>query len=105
MPGDNVVKLKVDGTVYEVDFDDLELDEIGMVEDMTGKSVQDIDWDSARGLQGLVWIAMHRRDPRFTLEEAGRLKFTAFEAPDEEKPGAAKRPTKAASAAKSGANS
>lgn len=99
MADESVVTLKVNGEVYKVDMDDLELDEVGTVEDLCGKSVQDIDWTSARGMQGLTWIAMHRRNPRFTIGEAGRLKFTAFEDPDEEE-----RPTRPARPrAKSGA--
>jgi hypothetical protein len=104
MAGENTVKLKVNDDIFEVDFDDLELDEIGAIEDLIGKSVQDIDWESARGLQGLAWIAMHRRDPRFTLQQAGKLKFTAFSDPEESEAGK-KRPTKAASAASSGGTS
>jgi hypothetical protein len=30
-------------------------------------------------MQGLVWIAMHRKNPRFTLEQAGRVKFSQLE--------------------------
>lgn len=107
MPGENVVKLKVDDRVYTVDFDDLEIDEIGTIEDLTGKSVQDIDWYSARGMQGLLWIAMHRSDPRVSLQDVGKVKFSAIKdaddtPADESKP---KRPTKAAPAGKSGAAS
>lgn len=86
MADDNVVRLKVDGELYEVDMGDLELGEVGAVEDLTGKSVQDIDWDSARGMQGLVWIAVHRKNQRFTMQEAGRIKFSAFDDPDEAAP-------------------
>jgi len=93
MADDSLVKLKVDGDVFEVDFNDLTLDEVGVVEDMTGKSVQDIDWNSARGMQGLLWIAMHRRNDRFTLEDAGRLKFSSIQDPEEkERPTGGARP-------------
>jgi hypothetical protein len=103
MAEDSVVKLRIDGEVYEIDMDELELGEVGVIEDLTDKSVQEIDWESARGLQGLVWIAMHRKDPRFTLDQAGRIKFSSFSDPDVvngtgdgEKVKAGKRPTKAA---------
>jgi hypothetical protein len=43
-----------------------------------------IDWQSARGVQGLVWIALHRENPRFTVEDAGRIKFSSFDDPDPE---------------------
>jgi hypothetical protein len=104
---DGRVKLRIDGENYELDMNDLELDEVGTIEDLTGKSAEDIDWDSARGMQGLAWIAIHRRNPRFTIQEAGKLKFTSFEDPEEkaddgDKP---KRPTRAGSAAKSGGSS
>jgi hypothetical protein len=102
------VKLRIEGENYELDMNDLELDEVGTIEDLTGKPVEKIDWDSARGLQGLAWIAIHRRNPRFTIQEAGKLKFTAFEDPEpdemeaEDKP---RRPTRAGSAAKRGGGS
>lgn len=94
---DDVVKLKINGELFEIDMSDLELGEVGEVEDLCDKSVQDIDWESARGMQGLVWIAMHRKNPRFTIAEAGRLKFSALEDPDANGgKAAAKRPTKSA---------
>lgn len=106
MSREDVVKLKVGDDIFEVDMSDLEFDELGTVEDLCGRSIADVDFYSARGMQGLVWIAMHRRDPRFTIAEAGKLKFSAVkdmtDAADEEKP---KRPTKAASAGKSGETS
>jgi hypothetical protein len=104
MAGENTAKIKIDGAVYEVDFDDLELDEVGMIEDLTGRSVANIDWESARGMQGLACIALRRNNPSFTWEQAGKLKFSSFEPVEDpaEKP---KRPTKAAPAAKPGANS
>jgi hypothetical protein len=106
---DGRVKLRIDGENYEIDMHDLELDEVGTIEDLTGKSAEDIDWDSARGMQGLAWIAIHRRNPRFTIQEAGRLKFTAFEDPEGDAAPASgakpRRPTKAGSAAQPGANS
>lgn len=76
------VKLKINGEVYEIDMDDLELGEVGEVEDLCDKSVQEIDWESARGMQGLVWIALHRKNPRFTIGEAGRVKLNQLEDPD-----------------------
>jgi hypothetical protein len=100
MADENIVKLKVDGDVFEVEFNELTLDEVGTVEDLCGRSVQEIDWNSARGIQGLAWIAMHRKNPRFTVQDAGRVKFTSIEDPDEEP----ERPTGGGKArAKSGA--
>lgn len=83
MADEDIVRLKIDGKEYAVDMADLELAEVGVVEDLLGKSVQDIDWGSARGMQGLVWIAVHRDDPHFSIEDAGRIKFGAFSDPTE----------------------
>lgn len=102
MADESIVKMKINGELFEVDFDDLELGEIGVVEDLIDQPVQEIDWDSARGMQGLVWIAMHRKNPRFTIADAGRIKFSAIEEPDQNGNGdesakaKPKRPTKAA---------
>jgi hypothetical protein len=101
MSDDSIIKLKIDGEVFEVDFDDLELGEAGEIEDLCDSSVQEIDWLSARGMQGLVWAVMHRKNPQFTIADAGRIKFSAIQDPDapaENRDGAAKgkakRPTK-----------
>lgn len=97
---EGTVKLKINGEVYEIDMDDLELGEVGEVEDLCDKSVQEIDWESARGMQGLVWIALHRKNPRFTVAEAGRVKLSQLENPDESNGNGSKaktaRPTKSA---------
>lgn len=105
MAGENVVKLKIGAEVFTIDMDDLELDELGTVEDLCGKSVANIDWFSARGMQGLVWIAMHRKNDRFSLADAGRIKFSTIEdKTDEEDDGKGERPTSAGRPrAKSGA--
>jgi len=93
----NIIKIKVQDEIFTLNFDDIEIDEMGTVEDLTGRSMNEIDWTSARGMQGIVWIVKHRQDPRFTLQDAGKLRFGQVEdAPPAEgdKP---KRPTKAAS--------
>lgn len=100
MADKNVARLKIDGQLFEVDFDELELAEVGVIEDLCGRSVGEIDWNSARGIQGMVWIAMHRKNPLFSVEDAGRVKFKSIEDPE----GDAERPTRGArTRAKSGA--
>jgi hypothetical protein len=83
---DSVVRLKIDGNVFEVDMSDLTLNEVGTIEDLTGKSVQEIDWESARAMQGVAWIAMHRANPRLTLEEVGNIRFSQIGEAEEERP-------------------
>lgn len=96
-----VVKLNIAGDTFELKFDDLELGEIGVIEELCDRSMRDIDFESARGIQGLVWVAMHRKNPQFTIADAGRIKFSAIqdavtdESADAAK-GKAERPTKAA---------
>ena len=58
---------------------DLTLGEVGEIEDLCRRSVGEIDFTSARGMQGLVWVAKHRADQSFTVEDAGRIKLMAIQ--------------------------
>jgi hypothetical protein len=91
---ESLVRIKIDGKTYSFDMDDLELGEVGTVEDLCGKSMVEIDWSSARGVQGLVWVARHREDPSFTVQDAGRIKFSALEEPEGDKPGPTEAPAR-----------
>lgn len=74
----------------EVDPEDLTLEEIGDLEDVTGKSLDEIAADlaverySAKLLIGLIWIAGRRTDPEYTLEQARAVKVGELPQPNRE---------------------
>jgi len=88
--------LTIDGKVYSIDPEDLELGEIELLEDELDAPLADIDFNRAKAMRVLVYILVHRDNPAFTPEDAKRIKVSALaEAPTVSQNG--KRPTKAAS--------
>lgn len=69
----------VGGEKYSLSYDALTLNELAALERLAGKAFQQIDLESAIGMQGLAWIAIHRRKPDFTIEDAGNLPLSAFQ--------------------------
>ena len=63
----------IDGTEYSLD--DLELGEVAEFEDMTGTTLENADWTSAKTLIPIVWIIKRRSDPAFTQEDAGKVRY------------------------------
>lgn len=64
-----------------LDFDDLTIAEIEMIEEHTGLSVQQLgDESKPQGstLRVLAWIIKRRTDPDFTLEDAGELSVSSL---------------------------
>lgn len=66
-----------------IDFDSLTLDEIEILEDLAGVSIDTIgnrltagDAPKAKIMKGLALIAARRDDPDITLEDIGKIKVT-----------------------------
>lgn len=66
-----------------IDFDSLTLDEIELLEDLTGVSIDAIgkriggeDQPKAKVMKALAYVAARRDDPEITLEDIGKIKLT-----------------------------
>lgn len=60
----------------KIDFNTLTLDEVEQIELLTGRNIDSImSEDSPRGrtFKVIIWIVCKRKDPNFTLEQAGAL--------------------------------
>ena len=94
---DDTIRLTIDGREYSLDPDDLELGEVELLEDELDASLDSIDFTRAKAMRVLVYLLVHRDNPKFTMEDAARLKLSALGDPDPAPvAGAKKRPTKAA---------
>lgn len=57
------------------DFESLTLDEVEMIENLTGVAIERIAEDGApkgKNLKSLIFVMMRRNDPSFTIEQAGK---------------------------------
>ena len=66
-----------------IDFDSLTLDEIEILEEVTGVSIDAIgkrlsadEAPKAKTMKALAYISARREDPEITLEEIGKIKLT-----------------------------
>lgn len=66
-----------------IDFDSLTLDEIELLEEMTGVSIDAIgkrlggdDQPKAKVMKALAFVASRRENPDVTIEEIGQIKLT-----------------------------
>ena len=66
-----------------IDFDSLTLDEIELLEEISGISIDAIgkrltgeDAPKAKTMKALAFIAARRDDPEITLEDIGKIKLT-----------------------------
>lgn len=72
-------------------FDEMTLDDIETIEQLTGSSIELIVADKQpRGkvLKVLIWVMKKKTDPTFTIEQAGKIPFNEavamFEAGEDE---------------------
>lgn len=83
------IRLKINGKMYELSsFDDLTLDETGLIEDlMGGVPIEDMsagDFALKKVMKALAYIFLSRENSAFTFADAGRLKLSDFESPDDD---------------------
>lgn len=93
------ISIQIEGKSY--DLDDFELGDLEWLEEHVGGPLADENvLTSMRSLVGFVYLIKRRDNPKFTLEEARKIKMGALDpdAADESTPAkpAGKRPTKAA---------
>jgi len=68
-------------TTEAFDFESLTLDEVEMIENLTGVAIERIAEDGApkgKNLKSLIYVMSRRTNPGFTIEDAG--KFTLSQA-------------------------
>lgn len=82
---ESVVQFQIDGKTYDLDVESLTFGEVEILEDETGKPFGDLDFDSAKALMVLAYLARRRKEPLFSLEEMRALPITAVQ-PVEESP-------------------
>ncbi len=63
----------VDGTPYKLG--DLTLGELGELEDYTGLPMDAISYGSAKTIAFVVYLVRRRSDPKYTLEDAGKIEI------------------------------
>lgn len=85
---DPAMRIEINGEAYEIDPQNLTWGEMAEVETYFDRSINEIDFESARGTLILAYLAMKRRKPQTTLAE---LEALPLEAIKEAKP---ERPTK-----------
>lgn len=66
-----------------LDINDLTIDDVVDLEEVTGSSIQNIMQTAdgvpqGRFLKALVWITQRKIDPSFTFEQAGAVSFSAL---------------------------
>jgi hypothetical protein len=91
---DKTLRFTIDGKAYSVDFDDLELGEVEIIEEACDAPLALIDFRRVKAIRGVVFMLMRRDDPDVTMAEVASIKLSAItDTPDGD---AAKRPTKPA---------
>lgn len=98
---DDALSIQLEGKSYAID--DFTLGEIEWIEDELGATLDEINPYSIKSAIRFVTVIRRRDNPKFTVDDARKLKLSLFEPPTEEptvdKPKAAtKRPTKRAAA-------
>lgn len=85
-PEDNTVWVTIEGTTYEIDPSDLSWGEAEEIELYFDCAVDDVDWQTARGLMVLGYLARKRVEPTFMLADMKRLKAKDVEWSDKPRP-------------------
>lgn len=79
-----MVKIRIDQDVFDLDFDSLTLGELELIEREFDQSITGVDLASARGILVIAWIAKRRANPLSTLDELRALPSTAVELVEED---------------------
>ena len=76
-PDETVPELAITVAGERYELDALTLDEVVELEEAFDLPIEQIDTNRAKAIKYLVYFAKRRKDPSFTLEEAGSIKMTA----------------------------
>lgn len=79
MPSDSLLRIKVQGEVHELDFDQMLWGELSDLEDLLGCSLEDANLATAKGVLALAYIAVRRSKPAITLDSLKALPFGEIE--------------------------
>lgn len=85
---DTVSRFELDGEVLEIDVAALTFGEMEFAETYFDLPFDDIDWNSARGLLVIAYLAKRRKSPETTLDDLRDIKLSDV------KKAPATRPTK-----------
>jgi hypothetical protein len=77
----------------DIDFDDITVEEAELIEDYSGLSLEDFFKEIGtyhdenknppmKLLTPIIWIAGRRDDPKFTIEQARKVKFSELQSPE-----------------------
>jgi hypothetical protein len=83
---DNVTRIKIDGTEYEIDGNDLTWGEVELLEKETGRPIGQLDFESATTMLVLAWLAKRRKEPLCSLDDLRALPMSAIEAVEDGNP-------------------
>jgi hypothetical protein len=100
---DDGLKVTLDGKEYALD--DFELGELEWLEEELGDLDDMANMASMKAAVRFVYVIKRRDNPGFTLDDARKLKLSVFDEPQTNGNGAKKRPTRAAKAASTPAES
>jgi len=75
---------KISGNEY--DMDDLTLDEVEEIEDLSGAAFSEMNFGSAKAMKSVAFVLMKRTNPELSLADVGKVKVIDFLPADEEMP-------------------
>lgn len=75
---------KINGTDY--DMDDLTLDEVEQIEELSGRSLSEMDFGSAKAMKAIAYTLIRRTDPTVEMADVGKVKLIDFVQGDEQEP-------------------
>lgn len=82
----DVLKIKVQDEVHELDFTALQWGELEEIESIMGCALEDARWDTAKGVLCLAFIAVRKDKPAVTLDSLRALPMSEIELVEDEVP-------------------
>lgn len=83
---DDVLKIKVQGEVHELDLGGLQWGELEEMETLMGCALEEARWDTAKGVLTLAYMAARRDKPAITLDSLRALPMSEIELVEDEVP-------------------
>ena len=79
MPSDSVMRIKVQGEVHDLDFDQMLWGDLSDLEGLLGCSLEDANLATAKGVLALAYIAVRRSKPAITMDSLRALPIGEIE--------------------------
>jgi len=87
MPEQNdVLRIRVQGEEYQLDFDAMTWGELSELEELLGGTLEEANLATARGVLALAYIAVRRTKPAVTMDSLKALPMSEIELVDEPVP-------------------